>query len=125
MHRAIGRRRAGGGRLGERRNSRGRRWRAVLFFVAGDEEERDAHPSTQARHAGTLAPVSGNVHEGELVRATPRADGVIEYVLRTDEPLNFRAGQFVSVRVGVDSDDNPILRSYSIASPPGQGEISL
>jgi len=69
--------------------------------------------------------VSGNVHEGELVRATPRADGVVEYVLRTDEPLKFRPGQFVSVRVGVDSDDNPILRSYSIASPPGRDEISL
>jgi len=69
--------------------------------------------------------VSGNVHEGELVRATTRADGVVEYILRTDEPLQFRPGQFVSVRVGVDSDDNPILRSYSIASSPGGDEISL
>ena len=69
--------------------------------------------------------MSGNVHEGELVRATARAAGVIEYVLRTDEPLKFRPGQFVSVRVGVDSDDNPILRSYSIASSPGGGEIAL
>lgn len=69
--------------------------------------------------------MSGNVHEGELVRVTPRADAVVEYVLRTDEPLRFRPGQFVSVRVGVDSDDNPILRSYSIASPPGRDEISL
>jgi len=69
--------------------------------------------------------VSGNVHEGELVRAVTRADGVVEYVIRTDEPLKFRPGQFVSVRVGVDSDDNPILRSYSIASPPGDAEISL
>ena len=69
--------------------------------------------------------MSGNVHEGELVRATTRADGVVEYILRTDEPLQFRPGQFVSVRVGVDSDDNPILRSYSIASSPGGDEISL
>jgi ferredoxin-NADP reductase len=69
--------------------------------------------------------VSGNVHEGELVRATPRADGVVEYVVRTDEPLKFRPGQFVSVRVGMDGDDNPILRSYSIASPPGAAEIAL
>jgi ferredoxin-NADP reductase len=69
--------------------------------------------------------VSGNVHEGELVRVAPRADGVVEYVLRTDEPLKFRPGQFISVRVGVDSDDNPILRSYSIASPPGAAEIAL
>ena len=69
--------------------------------------------------------MSGNVHEGELVRATPRADGVVEYILRPDEPLKFRPGQFVSVRVGVDSDDNPILRSYSIASPPGGPELAL
>jgi ferredoxin-NADP reductase len=69
--------------------------------------------------------VSGNVHEGELVRAVARADGVVEYVIRSDEPLKFRPGQFVSVRVGVDSDDNPILRSYSIASPPGGADFSL
>ena len=69
--------------------------------------------------------MSGNVHEGELVRATPRAAGVIEYVLRSDAPLTFRPGQFVSVRVGVDGDDNPILRSYSIASSPGGRELSL
>jgi ferredoxin-NADP reductase len=69
--------------------------------------------------------VSRNVHEGELVRAATRADGVVEYVLRTDEPLQFRPGQFVSVRVGMDSDDNPILRSYSIASPPDGAEIAL
>ncbi|HWE26893.1 MAG TPA: FAD-binding oxidoreductase [Polyangia bacterium] len=69
--------------------------------------------------------MSGNVHEGQLVRATPRADGVIEYVVRTDAPLKFRPGQFVSVRVGIDGDGNPILRSYSIASPPGADAIAL
>lgn len=69
--------------------------------------------------------MSGNVHEGELVRAVPRADGVVEYIIRTDEPLKYRPGQFVSVRVGKDADDNPILRSYSIASSPGGPEISL
>jgi ferredoxin-NADP reductase len=69
--------------------------------------------------------VSGNVHEGELVRVAPRADGVVEYVLRTEAPLKFRPGQFVSVRVGVDGDGNAVLRSYSIASSPGGSEISL
>lgn len=69
--------------------------------------------------------MSRNVHEAELVRVTPRAAGVVEYVLRTDAPLQFRPGQFLSVRVGVDSDGNPILRSYSIASPPGRDEIAL
>jgi ferredoxin-NADP reductase len=69
--------------------------------------------------------MSGNVHEAELVRVQPRADGVVEYVLRPEAPLSFRAGQFVSVRVGRDSDDNPILRSYSIASHSGLPEFSL
>jgi ferredoxin-NADP reductase len=69
--------------------------------------------------------MSGNVHEAELVRVQPRADGVVEYVLRPEAPLTFRPGQFVSVRVGRDSDDNPILRSYSIASHSGLPELSL
>jgi ferredoxin-NADP reductase len=69
--------------------------------------------------------VSGNVHEAEVVRVAPRAAGVVEYVLRPEAPLQFRPGQFVSVRVGRDADENPILRSYSIASSPGQAEFSL
>jgi ferredoxin-NADP reductase len=69
--------------------------------------------------------VSGNVHEAEVVSIAPRAAGVIEYILRPEAPLQFRPGQFVSVRVGRDADDNPILRSYSIASSPGREEISL
>jgi ferredoxin-NADP reductase len=130
VDRMIARRRRGGGRLIERRNPRRGRRRCLLLLVAREREERAARDdgaghSTEARHAGTLASVSGNVHEGELVRAVMRADGVVEYVVRTDEPLRFRPGQFVSVRVGMDGDDNPILRSYSIASPPGRAEISL
>ncbi len=69
--------------------------------------------------------MSGNVHEAELVAVTPRAAGVVEYVLRADAPMRHRPGQFVSVRVGVDSDGNPVLRSYSIASSPGTPELSL
>lgn len=69
----------------------------------------------------------GNVHAAELVAARPRADGVVEFVLRPvdEQPLHFRAGQFVSVRVGEDEDGNHILRSYSIASPPGRETLSL
>ncbi len=69
--------------------------------------------------------MSGNVHEAEVVRVAPRAAGVVEYTLRPEAPLQFRPGQFVSVRVGRDADDNPILRSYSIASAPGRDELSL
>jgi ferredoxin-NADP reductase len=69
--------------------------------------------------------VPGNVHAAELARIVPRADGVVEYVLATDEALRFRPGQFVSVRVGSDSDGNHVLRSYSIASSPGPDRLSL
>ncbi len=40
--------------------------------------------------------------------------------------LRFRPGQFISVQVGVDDNQNPILRSYSIASPPQRrGELGI
>jgi ferredoxin-NADP reductase len=72
--------------------------------------------------------VPGNVHAAELTRVVTRADGVVEYVLRVvdeAEPLKFRPGQFISVRVGEDGDGNHVLRSYSIASSPGAHELSL
>jgi len=69
--------------------------------------------------------VPGNVHEATVARIAPLADGVIEYQLRADEPLAFRPGQFISLSVGRDADDNPILRSYSLASPPGRADISI
>jgi ferredoxin-NADP reductase len=48
-----------------------------------------------------------------------------EFVLAPAESeLNFSPGQFISVHVGMDAQDNPILRSYSLASPPERrGEI--
>jgi ferredoxin-NADP reductase len=40
--------------------------------------------------------------------------------------LRFRPGQFISVTIGTDADNNPILRSYSVASPPERrGELVL
>ncbi len=36
----------------------------------------------------------------------------------SEAELKFRPGQFISVQVGIDDDQNPILRSYSLASPP-------
>jgi ferredoxin-NADP reductase len=71
--------------------------------------------------------VPGNVHEATVARIATLADGVIEYVLRLDraEPLAFRPGQFISLSVGQDGDGNPILRSYSLASPPGRSDVSI
>jgi ferredoxin-NADP reductase len=69
--------------------------------------------------------VSGNVHEAVLTRITPLARGVFEYRLEAEEPLGFRPGQFISLKVGADGDGNPILRSYSLASSPGVRELAL
>jgi ferredoxin-NADP reductase len=71
--------------------------------------------------------VSGNVHEARVARIAPLARQVSEFVLALDppQPLRFRPGQFLSLRVGDDTDGNPILRSYSIASSPDRPEVSL
>jgi ferredoxin-NADP reductase len=45
------------------------------------------------------------------------ARDVLEVDFATEEPLHFRAGQFISLRAGEQADGTPIRRSYSIASP--------
>lgn len=67
------------------------------------------------------------IHHARLVRRETIARHTVEFVFSHDEPdLRFRPGQFISVRVGMDADANPILRSYSIASPPERrGELVL
>jgi ferredoxin-NADP reductase len=71
--------------------------------------------------------VPGNVHEATVSGIHPLARGISEWRLRLDppEPLAFRPGQFLSVRVGDDAQGNRILRSYSLASSPGADEVSL
>jgi ferredoxin-NADP reductase len=94
------------------------------FLVAAEEKREEQH-STSAKHPGTLANVSSRVHAATLVRVQPLAEKVLELELGFPEPVQFRPGQFLSVRVGADSDGNPILRSYSIASSPGHQELRL
>jgi ferredoxin-NADP reductase len=69
--------------------------------------------------------VPANVHEAEVLEIRALSRGAIEYRLRAEQPLAFRPGQFISLRVGRDADGNPVLRSYSIASRPGAAELSL
>ena len=69
--------------------------------------------------------MSSRVHEATVSRVVPIAEKVLELELTFPEPVSFRPGQFLSLRVGVDSDGNPILRSYSIASSPGRREVTL
>jgi ferredoxin-NADP reductase len=69
--------------------------------------------------------VSGRVHAATVKKSRTIANQVMELTLEFSEPLSFRPGQFLSLRVGTDSDGNPILRSYSIASSPGSREVKL
>jgi ferredoxin-NADP reductase len=69
--------------------------------------------------------VPATVHEAEVLEIHTLSRGAIEYRLKAEQPLTFRPGQFISLRVGRDADDNPVLRSYSIASRPGRSELSL
>ena len=79
--------------------------------------------------------MSSRIQQARLVARRRVAEQTDEFVFALDSApaagaapteLRFRPGQFVSVTVGTDADGNPILRSYSIASPPERrGELSL
>ncbi len=70
--------------------------------------------------------MSGKVHEATLVEREEIASSIDRLVFRpSDGPLTFRAGQFVSIRVGIDQDGAVILRSYSIASASGAPHFTL
>jgi ferredoxin-NADP reductase len=71
--------------------------------------------------------VSGNVHEALLVERRKIAGEIEAYTFALDPPaaLHFRAGQFVSLRVGEDRDGSAVLRSYSLASSPDQDRLTL
>jgi CDP-4-dehydro-6-deoxyglucose reductase, E3 len=75
-----------------------------------------------------LPNVSGSVHDATLRSLRRIADGTFEFVLALDEAdlaLRWRAGQFVSLRCGTTAEGEPLLRSYSIASSPGSGVVTL
>jgi len=76
----------------------------------------------------TVANVSGNIHRARLASARAIADGVVEYdfaLTDEDRDLRWRPGQFVSVTCGLNEAGEPLLRSYSIASRPGDGRLRL
>ncbi len=69
--------------------------------------------------------MSSRVHAATVKQTAFIANHVLELVLEFPEAPSFRPGQFLSLRVGTDSDGNPILRSYSIASSPGSRQVTL
>ena len=71
--------------------------------------------------------MENRIHHARLRSFRPLANQTVEYIFSHAEPeLAFRPGQFLSLRVGIDALENPVLRSYSIASSPEQrGELRL
>lgn len=77
-------------------------------------------------------PVGPGSSSGALTARLARRDviapGIVDLVLAMSNPerLNFRAGQFVSIAVGHNPPEDPagivVRRSYSIASPIGEGD---
>ena len=68
-----------------------------------------------------------NVHHARLVQRQQLAEAIFElsFELVDEAPLRFRAGQFVSLRVGTDGAGDAILRSYSIASSSQSPQLAL
>lgn len=70
--------------------------------------------------------MTSQVHHARLLQRRTLAHLTDEFVFSLEDEIRFRPGQFVSVQVGTDANENPVLRSYSIASPPWRrGEIAL
>lgn len=49
---------------------------------------------------------------------------VFELCLETQEPFNFEAGQFITIKIS-DSDPKPCFRAYSISSAPSENTFEL
>jgi len=77
--------------------------------------------------------VPSRIHLAQLITRRRLASETIEYDFAlvpapgetAPVELRFRPGQFISTQIGLDDNQNPILRSYSIASPPRRGELAL
>ncbi|MSP63267.1 MAG: FAD-dependent oxidoreductase [Myxococcales bacterium] len=120
---------------GAGREGRHARRRCIAFLIARRTEKweaeagrSDENHSTEFDHAGTLANVSGSVHQARVTSIRQLAKDVVEYVLalaEDDVGLAWRPGQFISIACGRRDDGEPILRSYSIASLPGCGTVDL
>ena len=54
----------------------------------------------------------------QLALRQPIASQTEEFVFATSSLPAFKPGQFISVRVGMDAQNNSVLRSYSLASSP-------
>lgn len=69
--------------------------------------------------------MSHRAHQATFVQSTSLAQDTMMYIFSPEEPVRFRPGQFISVRVGLDQLGHPILRSYSLASNPEEHYMTL
>lgn len=77
---------------------------------------------------GNLANPSRGVHSARLARLVPLTADVVALDLELapeEASLAWRPGQFISLRCGESPDGTPLLRSFSIASSPGDSVIRL
>jgi ferredoxin-NADP reductase len=117
-----------------RRRERGearRRDRAIGALARRRGEQHggsEENFSTGCDHPATLANVSGTVHYATLRAARVLATDVVEYVFALapeDRDLRWRPGQFVSLTCGEHLEGEPVLRSYTIASSPGEETLAV
>lgn len=88
--------------------------------------QKPSDRSTAIKHVATVAPVDRANQTAVLETKRTLAHQTIECVFSlSNGKLNFRPGQFISVRVGLDEWQNAMLRSYSIASWPGENTLRL
>ena len=63
---------------------------------------------------------------GEITALRKLTHDILEFEVRIDEPVTYRAGQYCEIYVpGVIIDDVHQSRSYSFASAPGSGPVSV
>ncbi len=69
--------------------------------------------------------MAGQVHYARFTHKQVVADDTVEFRFVPLEEFRFRPGQFISIQAGVDKNDHPILRSYSIASMADTKDLVL
>jgi len=62
--------------------------------------------------------------EATIVAREPRTPGITSFFFKPSQPVAWRAGQHVDVRLTAE-DGYRAIRSYSIASPPGDDTLEL
>lgn len=60
-----------------------------------------------------------------LAKRIDFAEDLAVFRLEADEPVHFTPGQYATIGLMDDETDRPLLRPYSVASPPGTTELDF